>query len=100
LGLAEEFVDGDSVCALLGDNVFFDDLTPVIASFTTGAHIFLKDVPDPQRFGVAEVDGSGRVLSLEEKPAKPKNANVTAILRGDNEKRETNKRTISTIRVI
>jgi glucose-1-phosphate thymidylyltransferase len=74
LGLAEEFVDGDSVCALLGDNVFFDDLTPVIASFTTGAHIFLKDVPDPQRFGVAEVDGSGRVLSLEEKPAKPKSS--------------------------
>lgn len=72
LGLAEEFVDGDSVCALLGDNVFFDDLTPVIASFTTGAHIFLKDVPDPQRFGVAEVDGTGRVLSLEEKPAQPK----------------------------
>src|SRR3990167_5462361 len=45
LGLAGEFADGENVCAILGDNVFFEDLTPAITSFTSGAHIFLKEVP-------------------------------------------------------
>ncbi|UPA22506.1 NTP transferase domain-containing protein [Candidatus Peribacteria bacterium] len=71
LGLAEEFADGQSVCALLGDNIFFDDLTPVIRSFQRGGHVFLKEVDDPRRFGVAEMDGD-RVISIEEKPAEPK----------------------------
>lgn len=72
LGMAEEFVGGDSVCAMLGDNIYFDDLAPVIAGFQGGGHIFLKAVHDPQRFGVAEVSGNGTVLSVEEKPATPK----------------------------
>jgi glucose-1-phosphate thymidylyltransferase len=84
LSLAEEFVDGDSVCAILGDNVYFDDVSPVITSFKSGAHLFLKEVTDPERFGVAEVESEKklstlnsqlstiRVLSLEEKPSKPK----------------------------
>ncbi len=84
LSLAEEFVDGDSVCAILGDNVYFDDVSPVITSFKSGAHLFLKEVSDPERFGVAEVESEKklstlnsqlstiRVLSLEEKPSKPK----------------------------
>ena len=72
LGLAEEFAAGESVCAILGDNVFFDDLSPVIRSFKTGAHLFLKEVHDPERFGVAEINASGKVLSIEEKPAEPK----------------------------
>ncbi|HVW66398.1 MAG TPA: sugar phosphate nucleotidyltransferase [Candidatus Peribacteraceae bacterium] len=71
LGLAEEFADGDNVCAILGDNVFFDDLSQVIRDFRTGGHIFVKHVPDPERFGVAEIDG-GRVISVEEKPQQPK----------------------------
>ena len=71
LGLAEEFVNGDDVCAILGDNMFFDDLTPVITSFKSGGHVFLKEVDDPERFGVAEMDGD-RVVSIEEKPTKPK----------------------------
>ena len=71
LGLAEEFAEGESICAILGDNIFFDDLTPVITSFQTGGHIFLKEVKDPTRFGVAEVNGE-HVLSLEEKPENPK----------------------------
>lgn len=71
LGLAEEFAEGQSVCAILGDNVYFDDLTPVITSFKTGAHIFLKEVSDPERFGVAEVNGD-TVTSLEEKPGNPR----------------------------
>jgi glucose-1-phosphate thymidylyltransferase len=71
LGLAEEFADGDSICALLGDNIFFDDLSPIIRSFERGGHVFLKEVDDPHRFGVAEMDG-GRVLSIEEKPTQPR----------------------------
>ncbi len=70
LGLAEEFCEGDNVCAILGDNVFFDDLTPAIASFQKGAHVFLKNVSDPERFGVAEVL-DGKVQSIEEKPKSP-----------------------------
>jgi glucose-1-phosphate thymidylyltransferase len=78
LGLAEEFAAGEDVCAILGDNVFFDDFTDVIAQFRGGAHVFLKAVPDPERFGVAEIDPAHAdsedipVLSLEEKPTEPK----------------------------
>ncbi len=71
LSLAEEFVDGDTLCALLGDNIFFDDVSEAIKGFTGGAHVFLKEVEDPERFGVATVEGN-RVTSLEEKPANPK----------------------------
>lgn len=71
LGLAESFVDGDDVCAILGDNVYFDDLSTHIKEFTEGAHLFLKEVPDPERFGVASMKGD-TVISIEEKPKKPK----------------------------
>lgn len=71
LGLAESFVDGDDVCAILGDNVYFDDLSTHIRNFTEGAHLFLKEVADPERFGVAEMDGE-KVVSVEEKPKHPK----------------------------
>jgi glucose-1-phosphate thymidylyltransferase len=71
LGLAESFADGDDICAILGDNVYFDDLSPVIREFQEGAHLFLKSVPDAQRFGVAMTEGT-RVTSIEEKPMKPK----------------------------
>jgi glucose-1-phosphate thymidylyltransferase len=75
LGLAEDFCEGQNVCAILGDNLFFDDLTPAITSFQSGGHVFLKKVTDPERFGVAEVadDASEvRVTSIEEKPSAPK----------------------------
>lgn len=80
LGLAEDFVDGDAVCAILGDNIFFDDLTPAITAFQNGGHVFLKEVPDPERFGVAEISTGNRqpvtrnpsVVSIEEKPEHPK----------------------------
>ncbi len=79
LSLAKEFVAGEPVCAILGDNVFFDDLTSIIKDFRTGAHVFVKEVHDPERFGVAEVVASGQksagtvsVVSIEEKPAHPK----------------------------
>ncbi len=72
LGMAEEFVDGDPVCAILGDNIYFDDLSPAITSFNGGAHVFLKEVTDPGRFGVAEIDSAGHIFSIEEKPLAPK----------------------------
>lgn len=71
LGMAAEFADGDNVCAILGDNVYFDDLAPAIQTFTRGGHIFLKEVSDAERFGVVELRG-GKPVSIEEKPLKPK----------------------------
>jgi glucose-1-phosphate thymidylyltransferase len=59
------------VCAILGDNVYFDHLGDTIRSFKDGAHLFLKEVPDAKRFGVATMDGE-RITSIEEKPLEPK----------------------------
>ena len=71
LGMAEEFAAGDDICAILGDNIFFDNISEHIQNFSEGGHVFLKEVPDARRFGVAEVDGSN-VISIEEKPENPK----------------------------
>ena len=90
LGLVEDFAAGDDICAILGDNIFFDDLTPAIKGFRSGGHVFLKEVPDPQRFGVANIDGSAgggslHVTSIEEKPSAPKsNLAVTGCYLYDN----------------
>ncbi|MSR67219.1 spore coat protein [Candidatus Peribacteria bacterium] len=84
LGLTETFANGESVCAILGDNVFFDDLSSVIKSFKSGTLLLLKEVHDPERFGVAEME-NGRVMSIEEKPLKPKsNLAVTGCYVYDN----------------
>lgn len=84
LGLTESFANGDDICAILGDNVFFDDLSDTIKSFKSGAHLFLKEVHDPERFGVATMK-NGKVESIEEKPAKPKtNLAVTGCYVYDN----------------
>ncbi|MFA6358542.1 MAG: sugar phosphate nucleotidyltransferase [Candidatus Omnitrophota bacterium] len=71
LGLAEKWADEDAVAVILGDNIFQDDVKNDVASFKEGAKIFLKTVPDAERFGVAELEGD-RVLSIEEKPKQPK----------------------------
>lgn len=71
LGLAEQWVGGENVAVILGDNIFQDSFINDVNSFKSGAKIFLKGVPDANRFGVAEVEGS-RVVSIEEKPKKPK----------------------------
>lgn len=88
LGLTENFVEGDRVCVLLGDNIFSADITPGLMRYLeqpSGAKIFLKEVPDPERFGVAELDGP-RVIGIEEKPARPKSKYaVTGIYMYDNE---------------
>ncbi len=71
LELAESWADEDPVAVILGDNIFQDSIQSDATSFQKGAKIFLKEVPDAQRFGVAEINGD-RVISIEEKPKKPK----------------------------
>jgi len=71
VGLAEEFADGESIAVALGDNIFEDDLSKDIKSFRHGAKVFLKETPEARRFGVAELKGN-KVVSIEEKPQKPK----------------------------
>ena len=72
--VGEEFIGGNPVCLILGDNIFYGrmGLDRILAEFNGGARIFGYPVTDPQRYGVVEFDKSGRVLSIEEKPAKPK----------------------------
>lgn len=77
--LAEDFLAGSSSCLILGDNIFYSaGLTEMLSksaalySKTKGAKVFAYHVQDPARYGVVEFDSSGKALSLEEKPAKPK----------------------------
>ena len=74
--LGEDFIGRDSVCLILGDNVFYGlDMTRTLReamASNSGATIFGYPVKDPRSFGVVEFDREGRVLSLEEKPEKPK----------------------------
>ena len=74
--LGEEFIGSDSVCLILGDNVFYgQDLTRVLKramARETGATIFGYPVKDPRAFGVVEFDKNHKVLSIEEKPQDPK----------------------------
>ncbi|WP_135556432.1 sugar phosphate nucleotidyltransferase [Paenibacillus cymbidii] len=82
LGLAENFVGRDQMTVILGDNVFEDDISVYVNNFRqqkTGAKILLKEVHDPQRYGVAELGGD-KIVSIEEKPRVPKsNFSVTGI---------------------
>jgi glucose-1-phosphate thymidylyltransferase len=74
LGLAENFAGGQAVCVILGDNVFADPLGPFVSAFERqrrGARVVLKQVEDPQRFGVAEVK-DGRIVRIVEKPRNPR----------------------------
>jgi glucose-1-phosphate thymidylyltransferase len=73
LGLARNWADDDNVAVILGDNIFQDSIQQDVASFKKGAKIFLKEVPDAHRFGVAELKGD-RVISIEEKPSRPKSS--------------------------
>lgn len=79
--LGEEFIGGDDVCLVLGDNIFYGHgLTDMLASSIANvkndkkATVFGYYVKDPERYGVAEFDNDGTVLSLEEKPEKPKSS--------------------------
>jgi glucose-1-phosphate thymidylyltransferase len=74
LSLAEYFADNDSICVVLGDNLIEGNIISAVREFEaqgSGAKILLKEVPDPERFGVAEID-AGRLIRIEEKPLHPK----------------------------
>lgn len=73
LGLAEHFAAGEPVVVILGDNIFEDPIAPAVDRFRadpTGAMVLLKEVDDPERFGVAVLEGE-RVAGIVEKPASP-----------------------------
>jgi len=72
--IGEHFIAGDKCALILGDNIYTDDFTEAVQTFDKGAKIFATKVPDPQRFGVVEMDESGKVLSIEEKPDSPKSS--------------------------
>jgi glucose-1-phosphate thymidylyltransferase len=74
LKLSENFAKGEKIFVVLGDNILDDDISEDIAAFEKqekGAKIFLKEVPDPERFGVAEIN-NGKVVGIVEKPKDPK----------------------------
>src|SRR5690349_19731753 len=88
--IGREFVGKDSVCLILGDNIFYghglSELVQRAAARTSGATVFGYFVKDPERYGVVELDASGRAVNLVEKPAEPKsNYAVTGLYFYDNQ---------------
>jgi glucose-1-phosphate thymidylyltransferase len=88
--LGEDFIGNDSVCLVLGDNIFWGQgFTPILkgaVSRSKGATVFGYQVKDPERFGVVEFDSSQKAISLEEKPNNPKsNFAVTGLYFYDND---------------
>lgn len=88
LRLAESFADNDSLTVILGDNCTDTDISSQVKNFQSGAMIFLKDVADPQRFGIPEFDNNDpkKIIALEEKPSQPKsNLAITGLYIYDNQ---------------
>ena len=93
LKLGEDFADGDKVCVVLGDNIIEKNIRKAVGDFFTqpsGAKILLKQVDDPERFGVAKIEpgpnGGGRIIQILEKPKDPpSNYAVTGIYMYDND---------------
>ena len=88
--IGESFIGDDSVCLILGDSIFygygFSAMLREVASRDGGATVFGYHVNDPERFGVVEFDTEGRVLSVEEKPERPKsNYAITGLYFYDNQ---------------
>jgi glucose-1-phosphate thymidylyltransferase len=88
--LGEDFIGGDSCCLVLGDNIFYGhnliENLEEAAAIKQGATVFAYHVTDPERYGVAEFDATGRVVSLEEKPKIPRsNYAVTGLYFYDNQ---------------
>ena len=76
LRLCEHFAEGSRIAVILGDNIIEDDISPFVRKFEqqdSGARILLKEVTDPQRFGVPELDGD-RIVRIDEKPQHPKSS--------------------------
>ncbi|KQO54240.1 glucose-1-phosphate thymidylyltransferase RfbA [Sphingomonas sp. Leaf257] len=87
--IGADFIDGDDVALVLGDNIFFGaglpDLLASAVARPSGATVFAYQVEDPERYGVVELAADGRALSLEEKPERPKsNRAVTGLYFYDN----------------
>lgn len=76
LYLTKEIVKGHKIAVILGDNIFEDTFSDEVNDFEhnddSDCKLFLKEVPDPERFGVAEIDGKGRIINIVEKPKNPK----------------------------
>lgn len=70
--IGENFLNGDAATLILGDNIYEDNFSEAIQSFTRGGRVFAKEVSDPQRFGVVEFDSEMKAISIEEKPEQPK----------------------------
>ncbi len=71
--IGEDFIGKDNVTMILGDNIFLGhNFSQEINNFKSGAMVFAKEVPDPERFGVVEFNKNMKVKSIEEKPKKPK----------------------------
>lgn len=70
--VGKNFINGDAVTMILGDNIFDPNFGEQIKSFTSGSMIFAKKVSDPERFGVVEFDQNMNAVSIEEKPTQPK----------------------------
>ena len=85
LALAESFADDGPVTVILGDNTSDADISEEVRSFNQGAMFFLKEVHDPERFGVAVFDENKKITGIEEKPKNPKsNMAVTGVYIYDN----------------
>ncbi|MEK7580936.1 MAG: sugar phosphate nucleotidyltransferase [Patescibacteria group bacterium] len=87
LKLAESFADKDAIAVILGDNCTDTDISIEVKNFKEGAVIFLKEVDDPARFGIAQLDKNDntKVIGIEEKPQQPKsNLAVTGVYIYDN----------------
>ena len=87
--IGEDFIGNDNVCLILGDNIFygqgFSENIERSANLTSGSIIYAHQVLDPERFGVVEINSTGQVLSIEEKPSTPKsNYAVTGLYVYDN----------------
>ncbi len=74
LSLCEDFADGGDIAVILGDNTTDANISEAVRGFTGGAMVFLREVPDPERFGVPVFDpqDSSRIIAIEEKPREPK----------------------------
>lgn len=79
LSLAEDFADNHKIAVILGDNIFERDFVKEIEKFKkteTGAKVFIKKVPNPERFGVVEIK-KDKIIKIEEKPKEPKSNMIT-----------------------
>lgn len=85
LALCEDFADDKPLTVILGDNCTDADISKPVKNFKNGAMVFLKEVPDPERFGVPVFDEKSRIIKIEEKPKEPKsNYAVTGLYIYDN----------------